>query len=105
MKEIQTKQILRCLSLFGLIICAILAVWAWHSGLLTSRQAMSDFVRTAGFWGPALFLILQAVTGRSPDPARRHQLPGRSADLLSLIHIWPAPLTPGPSRWGAGGSD
>ena len=61
MKEIQAKQILHCLSLIGLVICAILAIWAWQSGLLTSQQAMSDFVKKAGFWGPALFLILQAV--------------------------------------------
>ena len=58
MKEIQAKQILHCLSLIGLVICAILAIWAWQSGLLTSQQAMCDFVQKAGFWGPALFLLL-----------------------------------------------
>ena len=61
MNELRTKNILRYVSMFGLIICAILAVWAWQRGILTSQQAMSDFVQKAGFWGPALFLILQAV--------------------------------------------
>ena len=61
MKEMRTKKILRCLSVFGLTACAVLAIWAWQRGILTSQQAMSDFVQKAGFWGPALFLILQAV--------------------------------------------
>ena len=56
MNELRTKNILRYVSMFGLIICAILAVWAWQSGILTSQQAMSEFVQKAGFWGPALFL-------------------------------------------------
>ena len=54
MNELRTKNILRYVSMFGLIICAILAVWAWQRGILTSQQAMSDFVQKAGFWGPAL---------------------------------------------------
>ena len=61
MKEMRTKKILRCLSVFGLTACAVLAIWAWQRGILTSQQAMSDFVQKAGFWGPALFLILQVV--------------------------------------------
>ena len=61
MKEMRTKKILRCLSVFGLTACAVLAIWAWQRGILTSQQAMSDFVQKAGFWSPALFLILQAV--------------------------------------------
>lgn len=51
MNELRTKNILRYVSMFGLIICAILAVWAWQRGILTSQQAMSDFVQKAGFWG------------------------------------------------------
>ena len=31
------------------------------SGRLASRQAMSDFMQKAGFWGSALFLMLQAA--------------------------------------------
>lgn len=83
MKGIQTKYILRCLSLLGLVICAILAVWAWQSGLLTSQQAMSDFVRNAGFWGPALFLILQAVQVVIPI------LPGGVSCLAGVLIFGP----------------
>ena len=40
MNELRTKNILRYVSMFGLIICAILAVWAWQRGILTSQQAI-----------------------------------------------------------------
>ena len=83
MKGIQTKYVLRGLSLFGLIICAILAIWAWQSGLLTSQQAMSDFVKKAGFWGPALFLILQAVQVVVPI------LPGGISCLAGVLIFGP----------------
>ena len=83
MKEIQAKQILCCLSLIGLVICAILAVWAWQSGLLTSQQAMSDFVKKAGFWGPALFLLLQAVQVVIPI------LPGGISCLAGVLIFGP----------------
>lgn len=60
-REAGAGGILRYVSLLGLILCAVLAVLAWNSGLLTSRQAMSAFIRRAGFWGPLLFLLLQTV--------------------------------------------
>ena len=83
MKEIQTRHVLRCLSLIGLVICAILAIWAWRTGLLTSQQAMSDFVRNAGFWDPALFLILQAVQVVIPI------LPGGVSCLAGVLIFGP----------------
>lgn len=83
MNELRTKNILRYVSMFGLIICAILAVWAWQSGILTSQQAMSDFVKNAGFWGPALFLILQAVQVVIPI------LPGGISCLAGVLIFGP----------------
>ena len=83
MSEIQTKTFLHCLSVFGLIACACLAVWAWQSGLLTSQQAMSDFVQKADFWGPALFLILQAVQVVIPI------LPGGISCLAGVLIFGP----------------
>ena len=59
MNKVQPKQSLRCLSLVGLIACAVLAICAWQSGILTSPQAMPDFVQNAAFSGPVLFLPLQ----------------------------------------------
>ena len=83
MNELRTKNILRYVSMFGLIICAILAVWAWQSGILTSQQAMSDSVKNAGFWGPALFLILQAVQVVIPI------LPGGISCLAGVLIFGP----------------
>ena len=83
MKETQPQNILRWLSLLGLAICAIMAIWAWQSGLLTSQQAMSSFVQKAGFWGPALFLILQAVQVVIPI------LPGGISCLAGVLIFGP----------------
>ena len=83
MNELRTKNILRYVSMFGLIICAILAVWAWQSGILTSRQAMSDFVQKAGFWGPSLFFIFQAVQVVIPI------LPGGVSCLAGVLIFGP----------------
>lgn len=83
MNELRTKNILRYVSMFGLIICAILAVWAWQSGILTSRQAMSDFVQKAGFWGPSLFFIFQAVQVVIPI------LPGGISCLAGVLIFGP----------------
>lgn len=83
MNELRTKNILRYVSMFGLIICAILAVWAWQSGILTSQQAMSDFVQKAGFWGPSLFFIFQAVQVVIPI------LPGGISYLAGVLIFGP----------------
>ena len=83
MRKIQSRQIFRCLSLLGFAVCVILAVWAWQSGLLTSQQAMYSFVQRAGFWGPALFLILQAVQVVIPI------LPGGISCLAGVLIFGP----------------
>lgn len=83
MNELRTKNILRYVSMFGLMICAILAAWAWQSGILTSQQAMSDFVQKAGFWGPSLFLVFQAVQVVIPI------LPGGISCLAGVLIFGP----------------
>lgn len=83
MKEMRTKKILRCLSVSGLTVCAVLAIWAWQRGILTSQQAMSEFVQKAGFWGPALFLILQVVQVVIPI------LPGGISCLAGVLIFGP----------------
>ena len=83
MSQTRTKTFLRCLSVFGLAACAVLAIWAWRSGLLTSQQAMSNFVGKAGFWGPALFLLLQAVQVVIPI------LPGGVSCLAGVLIFGP----------------
>ena len=83
MNKTHTKNVPCYLSLGGLIVCAVLAIWAWQSGILTSQQAMSDFIQKSGFWGPALFLILQAVQVVVPI------LPGGISCLAGVLIFGP----------------
>ena len=82
-REARAGGILRYVSLLGLILCAVLAVLAWNSGLLTSRQAMSAFIRRAGFWGPLLFLLPQTVQVVIPI------LPGGVSCLAGVLIFGP----------------
>ncbi len=82
-REAGAGGILRYVSLLGLILCAVLAVLAWNSGLLTSRQAMSAFIRRAGFWGALLFLLLQTVQVVIPI------LPGGVSCLAGVLIFGP----------------
>ena len=56
-----TKLILQAVSVCGLLLCGVLAVWGWRTGILTSQQAMEDFVARAGRAGVLLFSLFQAV--------------------------------------------
>lgn len=85
MKKTDIHSILQYLSLLGLVLCAVLAVLAWHSGLLTSQQAMADFIQNAGIWGPAIFLVLQAVQVVIPI------LPGGISCLAGVLIFGPWP--------------
>ena len=85
MKKTDIHSILQYLSLLGLVLCAVLAVLAWHSGLLTSQQAMADFIQNAGIWGPAIFLVLQAVQVVIPI------LPGGISWLAGVLIFGPWP--------------
>ena len=85
MKKTDIHSILQYLSLLGLVLCAVLAVLAWHSGLLTSQQAIADFIQNAGIWGPAIFLVLQAVQVVIPI------LPGGISCLAGVLIFGPWP--------------
>ena len=61
MEKSHTKTILRTVSLGGLLLCVILAVWGWRAGLLTSQAAMEAFVARTGGAGVVLFSLFQAV--------------------------------------------
>ena len=37
----ETRRLFRILSLSGLAVCCLFGLWAWQSGLLTSREAMA----------------------------------------------------------------
>lgn len=73
----------RFLPLFGFVICAALAIWGYQTGVLTSRQAMEDFVNSCGVLGPLLFVLLQIVQVVIPI------LPGGISCLAGVILFGP----------------
>ena len=41
------KTVLRVVSLAGLAICVVLALWGWKTGILTSQERMEHWWRAA----------------------------------------------------------
>ena len=55
------KTVLRVVSLAGLAICVILALWGWKTGILTSQERMEALVAGCGAAGALIFTVFQAV--------------------------------------------
>ena len=49
------KTVLRVVSLAGLAICVVLALWGWKTGILTSQERMEALVAGCGAAGALLF--------------------------------------------------
>ena len=45
------KTVLRVVSLAGLVICVVLALWGWKTGILTSQERMEALVAGCGAAG------------------------------------------------------
>ena len=61
MSAVDWRTATRWVSTLGLLLCAGLAAWGWKLGILTSEQAMAEFVTAAGAAGILLFTLFQAV--------------------------------------------
>lgn len=55
------KTILQTVSLAGLVICVLLALWGWQTGVLTSQERLAALVAGYGAAGALLFVVFQAV--------------------------------------------
>ncbi len=77
------KSVSRWASAIGLLLCALLALWGWKLGVLTSRQAMADLVSRAGAAGMVLFALFQAVQVVIPV------LPGGLGCLVGVVVFGP----------------
>lgn len=73
----------RYLPMVGFLACAVLAVWGMKSGVLTSQEAMEALVERVGFWGPAIFTVIQAVQVVIPI------LPGAIGCVVGVIMFGP----------------
>ncbi|MDD3347248.1 VTT domain-containing protein [Oscillibacter sp.] len=55
------RTVLRVVSLAGLAICILVALWGWQTGILTSQERLAALVAGAGAAGALLFTAFQAV--------------------------------------------
>lgn len=77
------KKALQIASLAGFAVCVAVAVWGWHTGVLTSQERLRELVTK---WGPAgalLFTVFQAVQVVIPI------LPGGLGCLAGVILFGP----------------
>ena len=51
------KTVLRVVSLAGLAICVILALWGWKTGILTSQERMEALVAGCGAAGALISMV------------------------------------------------
>lgn len=71
------------ISVLGLAGCVVLGVWFWRAGLLTSQDALRQFVAGFGAAGALVFLLFQAVQVVVPV------LPGGLGCLAGVILFGP----------------
>ena len=74
---------LQLVSVLGFAFCLVCGVWMWQKGLLTSRQALQDFLAPYGAWAAALFVAFQAVQVVVPV------LPGGLGCLAGVVLFGP----------------
>lgn len=83
MRSFHTKLLLRGVSVLGIGCCIALGLWAWHTGILTSQEAMAALIRGYGPWGPVLFLLIQIIQVVIPI------LPGGVSCLIGVLLFGP----------------
>lgn len=83
MSAVDWRTATRWVSTLGLLLCAGLAAWGWKLGILTSEQAMAEFVTAAGAAGILLFTLFQAVQVVLPI------LPGGIGCLVGVLLFGP----------------
>ena len=75
--------LLNLISIAGLVVCAILAVWAYKSGILKSVDTLQAFIRKFGYTGMLVFVLIQIVQVIIPI------LPGGISCLGGVIFFGP----------------
>ncbi len=71
------------LSIAGLVVCAILAIWAYKSGILNSVDTLQAFIRKFSYTGIFVFVLIQIVQVVIPI------LPGGISCLGGVIFFGP----------------
>ena len=55
------NRVLQAVSLTGVVLCLLVALWGWRTGVLTSQERLHAFVASCGMAGALLFTAFQAV--------------------------------------------
>ena len=55
------RTALQAVSVAGMVICVLVALWGWQSGILTSQERLAAFVASGGSAGALLVVVFQAV--------------------------------------------
>lgn len=71
------------LSIAGLAVCAVLAIWAYKSGILNSVDTLQAFIRKFSYTGILVFVLIQIVQVVIPI------LPGGISCLGGVIFFGP----------------
>ena len=79
MKAGSLKHMMRYISIFSLAVCIGVFLWGFQSGVFTSQEKMEETISRCGIWGPALFILFQAVQVVFPV------LPGGIGCLAGII--------------------
>lgn len=45
----------------GIAFCAAFTIYGMRNGLFTSQEAMEQFLKSFGIWGPMIFVLIQVV--------------------------------------------
>lgn len=67
----------------GLIGAIIFFIYAYKAGILTSEEAMKNFLVPFGFWAPLIFVVIQAVQVVIPI------LPGAIGCVIGVVMFGP----------------
>lgn len=79
----QMAKIWNLVSLAGLLICVVLAFWAYKNGILNSVDTLQAFISKFGYGGMAIFVLIQIVQVVIPI------LPGGISCLGGVIFFGP----------------
>ena len=81
--QIQTRTLIRLLSLAGWIACLVLGLWGWKLGIFTSQEKLETFIAGLGLAGGLAFTAFQVVQVVVPV------LPGGLSCLAGVLLFGP----------------
>lgn len=60
-KSKDSGKLINVMTVLGILVTVVFTYWAYKQGLFTSREALDEFLKNSGIWGPIIFMFLQIV--------------------------------------------